>query len=240
MIAAQPSAERFELQPGVVALPHGLLWLARSRALVAADAHFGYEELIGGALPLWSTREIVRILSDAIAANGARELIFLGDVIHGSRMSDGAARAVDAALATLRGVVRVTIVAGNHEGPSRGAAILGDTEDAVERNGWVLAHGDEPIAAARCIIGHLHPSIALAGRETAPAFLASSRLIVVPALTPYSSGLNVLSAACTQALRQFSATTTAFQVVVAGPNRVYPFGSLAALRTALSHRRVRR
>jgi len=240
MIAPQQSAPRCSLQPGVVALPHGLLWLERSRALVAADAHFGYEELIGGVLPLWSTREIVRILSDAIDANGAHELIFLGDVIHGSRMSDGAARAVNAALATLRGVVRVTIVAGNHEGPSRGATLLGDTEDAVERDGWVLAHGDEPIAAARCIIGHLHPSLALGSRETAPAFLASSRLIVVPALTPYSSGLNVLSAACTKALRQFSVTMTALQVVVAGTDRVYPFGSLAALRAALSSGRARR
>jgi uncharacterized protein len=237
MIAPQNAAPRFALEPGAVALPYGLLWLERSRALVAADAHFAYEELIGGVLPLWSTGESVRILRDAIARTGAAELIFLGDLVHGSRMSAGAARTVTAALDELRALVRVTIVAGNHEGPTGAAALLGETEDAVERDGWVLVHGDEPVAAHRCIIGHLHPSIALGGRESIPAFLASRRLIVVPALTPYSSGLNVLSSSCTQALRKFVEPGVPFQVVAAGPQRVYPFGALTSLCAALSRSR---
>ncbi len=50
------------LADGVVALPGGFALLTRSRVLLCADAHLGYEDVMGGgaALPLWSTAEIAR------------------------------------------------------------------------------------------------------------------------------------------------------------------------------------
>ena len=71
-----------ELAPGVFALPGRLLWLEGSRALVAADAHLGYEDVIGGALPLWSTSEIAATLCRTAAELGAREIVLLGDALH--------------------------------------------------------------------------------------------------------------------------------------------------------------
>ena len=233
MSAPRPSSLSAALVDGAVALPQGLLWLERSRVLVAADAHLAYEEVIGGALPLWSTAESAHALLLAVRRVEARELVLLGDVIHGSRMSDGAARVVGDALALLRAQTRVTLVAGNHEGRSRGASVLGETEEAIERDGWVLVHGDEPVAAARVIVGHLHPSLPLGGGTHVPAFLASPRLIVVPALTPYSNGLNVLSPAATAALRAFVSSTSELVVVASAADRVYPFGALGALRAAV-------
>ena len=230
MNAPQPAAEQFELCEGVIALAGGLLWLARSRTIVAADAHFAYEDVIGGALPLWSTAEITQTLLIAARRMQAREIVFLGDVIHGSRMSDGAAAAVNDALDRLRKECIVTLVAGNHEGRTRGAAVLGETVDAIERDGWLLLHGDEAVRAQRCIVGHLHPSLRMGG-TTIPVFLAAPHLVVVPALTPYSSGLNVLSRDCTAALRRFGDTANAM-VVAATANRVYPFGSRRKLATA--------
>ena len=228
----QASATEFPLFDGVIALTGGLLWLERSRVLIAADAHLAYEDVIGGALPLWSTHASVHALVLAARRMQAEEIVLLGDIIHGSRMSDGAAAVVAAALDLLRAESRVTLVAGTHEGRSRGVAVLGETEEAVERDGWVLLHGDQPVAVPRCIVGHLHPSLPLGGGANVPAFLAAPHLIVVPALTPYSSGLNVLSSACTSALRGFG-ETSAFTVVASTDERVYPFGSLATLRGAL-------
>ncbi|MHB8148106.1 MAG: metallophosphoesterase [Vulcanimicrobiaceae bacterium] len=226
--AAAPSCV---LQPGVVALPHSLTWLERSRALIVADAHLAYEEVIGGALPLWSTREALALLQSAIDRMGASEVIFLGDIVHGSRMSDGAARVVANALKRLRTACTVTLVAGNHEGRTRGASVLGATEEWVERDGWQLVHGDGPAAAAaRRIIGHLHPAIALGCGNSTPVFLASSRLIVAPALTPYSTGLNVLSRSCAQALLALDCLPRDFTVVASGDACVYPFGTLTALK----------
>ncbi len=216
-----------------MALPHGLLFLEQSRVIIAADVHFAYEDVIGAALPLWSTAQSVTILSQAARKMAARELVFLGDVIHGSRMSEGAARTVTGALQLLRAHCEVTIIAGNHEGRTRGAGVLGETFESLERDGWMLVHGDEPVAAARIIAGHLHPSIHLGGDHAAPAFLASPHAIIVPALTPYSRGLNVLSQACAAALRPFVRAKEDIAVVACGEEKVYPFGSLAELRALL-------
>jgi metallophosphoesterase superfamily enzyme len=99
----------------------------------------------------------------------------------------------------------------------------------------MLVHGDRPQMHERTIIGHLHPSLALGGGTSAPAFLASPRLIVVPALTPYSNGLNVLSDACLQALRPWGVASRAeLHVVAATGELLYPFGMLSRLRNAMS------
>jgi uncharacterized protein len=233
-----------EIAHRVSALASGLLFLHESRTLVAADVHFAYEDAIGSALPMWSTRELLDALLAAVRQMHARELILLGDAIHSSRLSEGASRTVRGALDTLRAAVTLTIVAGNHEGKSRGAAILGETVESIERDGWLLLHGDKPpalhdLSAARgVIIGHLHPSLALGGGKTAPAFLANDRLIVVPALTPYSSGLNVCSEACSQALRPFSAGPRRdLNVVVTTGDACYAFGALSRLRNLLSSKK---
>jgi metallophosphoesterase superfamily enzyme len=204
-----------------------------SRALVAADVHLAYEEAIGGALPLWSTGFSLRVLLEAIERNAAREVILLGDILHSSRMSEGASASIGDALAALRARCTVTAVAGNHEGRSRGAGVLGVTHEAVERDGWHLFHGDRPLArGARNIVGHLHPSLRLSRGESVPAFLCSPALVVLPALTPYSSGLNALSQECTRALRAFGVAADDAYVVAATAERVFPFGALGALREA--------
>ncbi|MGZ3549792.1 MAG: metallophosphoesterase [Vulcanimicrobiaceae bacterium] len=236
----QPADVTVELLPGAHAIAPGLLWLSTSRTLVAADAHFGYEDVIGGALPTWSTTETVTTLLAAAHRLGAHEIIMLGDVIHGSRMSEGAARAVIAALDLLRTHCTLTLVAGNHEGRTRGAAVLGETFEHVERDGWLLLHGDRLDAVTlsrsngRAIIGHLHPSLHVGGGVSAPAFLAGSRVIVVPALTPYSPGLDVCSEACLQALAPLGVTRRDLHVTVATADRVVPFGTLSELRRAIA------
>lgn len=224
----------YELAPGAFALPSGLLWLKKSGTLVAADAHFAYEDVIGGALPLWSTTEMAATL--ALAANhcDAGEIVLLGDVIHGALMSEGAARTVAEAIDALRARTPVTLIAGNHEGKSRGAAVLGTTSEQIERDGWVLSHGDRaPRAGTRSIIGHLHPSLHMGGGASVPAFLAGADVIIVPALTPYSPGLDVFSDDCIAALAPWNVQRKDLHVVASTSERVFPFGSLSALRQTL-------
>jgi metallophosphoesterase superfamily enzyme len=234
MIGAQPAVESYGIAPGILALPKGLLALERTRTLVAADVHFAYEEVIGGALPLWSTATTVAALGLAVRMTRARELVLLGDIIHGSTMSAGAGRVVAEALASLRTMCDLVLIAGNHEGRTRGAHVLGETRESIERDGWLLLHGDvAPSAPTRCIVGHIHPSLHLGGDASTPAFLGGERLIVVPALTPYSPGLDVLSHACSRAVRAFGVRADELNVVACGPDRVYPFGRVGPLRSAL-------
>ena len=230
-----PANRIVQLADGVDAVAPGLAFIRASRSLIAADIHLGYEDVIGAALPTWSTREIVDTLIAGARETNAREIVLLGDVIHGSRMSEGAARQIRAGLDAMREFAQVTIVAGNHEGRSRGAAVLGETVEHAERDGWVLLHGDKPPSAAllgagRFAIGHLHPSLALDRGTKAPAFLAGRSAIVVPALTPYSGGLDVRSDACLAALAPFNVTSRSeLHVVVVTEERCYPFGSLSEL-----------
>jgi metallophosphoesterase superfamily enzyme len=234
MKPAEPACESYEMAPGVTALAPGVAWLAHSRTLVAADAHLGYEDVVGGALPLWSTTEVLATLTLLARRCAAREIVFLGDAIHATGMSDGAAREIARGLEALRKEASLTFIAGNHEGRTRGLLILGQTCEEIERDGWLLVHGDRPShGGLRAIIGHLHPSLRLHGGATVPAFIGSPRLVVVPALTPYSSGLDVLSDDCRRALRAWDIAPREAHVVAAYAERLYPFGSLARLSDAL-------
>ncbi len=241
------------LAEGIRAVAPGLLWMEQTRTIVAADAHLAYEDVIGGALPTWSTTDAIAILLAAARTLDAREVLFLGDVIHGTRMSEGAARDVQAGLDRLRAFVAVTLVAGNHEGRSRGADVLGETVEFAHRAGWLLIHGDqspllaepqnnchgEPVeprpslSRAGLIIGHLHPSIRSNG-TSAPAFLAGGGVIVVPALTPYSEGLDVCGDDCFEALQPLGVRARGdLQVIAATSDLMYPLGTLAGLRQEL-------
>jgi metallophosphoesterase superfamily enzyme len=185
-------------------------------------------------LPLWSTAETVATIALVAERILAREIVFLGDIVHGSRMSDGAMRVVRDGLDVLRAKATVTLVAGNHEGRSRAFRVLGTTVEDCERDGWLLVHGDKPAALGRrAIIGHVHPSLHLGGRASVPAFVASEALVVVPAMTPYSPGLDVLSPDFADAIGLWAVRRADVHVVASTNDHVYPFGGLANLRDVL-------
>jgi metallophosphoesterase superfamily enzyme len=228
------ASERVDLAKGVVALASGVAWLPATRTLIAADAHLAYEDVVGGALPLWSTDELVARLTLAARNAGAREIVFLGDIVHGPNMSEGAMLRVRAALDLLRAEASVTLVAGNHEGRSKAFAVLGATEAFVERDGWLLVHGDGPAELGRrAIIGHLHPSLRLGGGATAPAFVGGDALVVLPALNPYSPGLDLLSEDFGNAIGLWNVRPRDAHAVVIGGELLYPFGTVSTLRETL-------
>ncbi|GAC1443550.1 MAG: hypothetical protein NVSMB59_08350 [Vulcanimicrobiaceae bacterium] len=66
-----------------------------------------------------------------------------------------------------------------------------------------------------------------------PAFVASDALVVVPALTPYSPGLDCLCDDFAAAIGAWSVARRDAHVVAATLDSVYPFGSLSTLRTTL-------
>ena len=212
---------RHALADGVIGLWPGVAWLPASGVLIVADAHLAYEDVIGGALPLWSTAEIVASVTLLRRSTAAREIVFLGDIVHGAH---------DA----LRAEAELTLVAGNHEGRSRAFALLGATAERLERDGWLLVHGDgAPQLGTRTIIGHLHPSIRLGGTTYAPAFVGSDALVVLPALTPVSSGLDCCSDDFRAVLGAWNVRPEQAHVAAIGGEFVHPFGALSTLRSLL-------
>ena len=232
-MSAGPRANSVALGGGATALAGGMLWIETTASLVVADLHLGYEEAIGGALPLWSLDDSLKGIETALAVYCARELILLGDVVHSVRLSEGAGDRVDGAMQRLRSICTLTVVAGNHEGATRGRALLGECVEAVERAGMLLHHGDRPrIDGLRHVIGHLHPSVALGGERSVPAFLSARELIVVPASTPYSRGLNILTRDCRDAIGAYGAHPSSTQVIAATATHCYPFGTIGELARA--------
>jgi len=142
-------------------------------------------------------------------------------------MSEGAARAVQGHCCAERDRA-VDVYRGNHEGRARGRSILGETLETCERDGWHLMHGDKPPSAGTpAIIGHLHPSVHLGPNSAMPAFLGARDLVVVPALTPYSTGLDVLSESCIAALAPYVLPA---RICTSSPPR-----RTASIRSAHSH-----
>lgn len=234
MNAGQHQGHQLTIAPGVRAIAPGFAFIEATRTLVTADTHFGYEDAIGSALPAWSTDEMVATLLLAIRRSDATELVILGDIVHAPRLSEGMATRVRSALETLRAECTLTLIEGNHEGRGRANAIVGETHDFVERAGWTLLHGDKAHPSGRAMIGHLHPSLPLAAGHTAPAFLVSPTVIVVPALTPYSPGLSATSRECLNALRTFGVRSFGeLQLTACMPERLYAFGSIGAMLDVL-------
>jgi metallophosphoesterase superfamily enzyme len=113
---------------------------------------------------------------------------------------------------------------------------LGETVERVERDGWLFLHGDRAPSAGDLsrvrgvAIGHLHPSLPLGAGASTPAFLAGDRLVVLPALTPYSRGLDVFSDECMRAIHPFNGGSRRdVHVIAASGERLYPFGTLSEL-----------
>lgn len=231
-----------EILPQIYLRDDGMLFLAATRTLVAADLHLGYEELIGAVLPLFSLSETVSCLARAIRQTGALELVLLGDVIHGSRMSERTARAIREGLDRLRERTVVFAIAGNHEGAGRGRLVLGPTHETLERDGWILTHGDEPppqTSGRRAVIGHLHPALHCGGSRTAQAFIVNRSVVVVPAQTPFSPGLDVGSEAARAAVAPWARGGGRPKLVVVTPGRIRPFGFMSDLRRLRKDRALR-
>ncbi len=173
-----PAADTYPLAEGVLALPGGFALLTAARALVCADAHLGYEDVMGGggALPLWSTTEIVASIALAARRHDVREIVFLGDAIHGAGLSEGAARAVRARARRAARAGRGDGRRGQPRGPlarRRGARRDGRGAAPATAGRWSTATGPSRARRAR-MIGHLHPSLHLGGDRSAPAFLAAA------------------------------------------------------------------
>ena len=127
----------------------------------------------GAGLPLWSTARD-RVVDRDRGASSRRARDRLPRRRHPRRRPERRRRARRrAALDALRAIARVTFVAGNHEGRSRGAAMLGATVEAANATagrsrtatGPALQAGGAP-SSAICI-----PRSISAATSTAPAFL---------------------------------------------------------------------
>jgi len=187
-----------ELQAGGTTLrllAQRAVFLPEHGALLVADAHIGKAlsfRRLGVPVPGGTTTETLQRLSEAIAACGARQVIFLGDLLHSSRSRAAATWAAVARWRDAHAGLGLTLVRGNHDAhagdpPSQwGVHCL---DGPLRLGGLALSHHPEALEGAYVLAGHAHPCIHVGGgldRLRLPCFHFGAQVGVLPAFGAFT------------------------------------------------------
>lgn len=191
-----PEGRTLELWPQKAAFDPDL------RLLLVADAHFGKGHTFrrhGLAVPMASESAMVQRLDDLIAATGAQELVFLGDLLHGPWSLEPQALEALSAWRQRHPALEVHLVRGNHDRhagdppPPLGIEVHAGP---LRRGPWALVHEPEAVQGAYALAGHLHPGVRLQERAglslRLPCFRMTPEFGVLPAFGAFT-GLHITS-----------------------------------------------
>jgi DNA ligase-associated metallophosphoesterase len=182
-------------------LPQRAVYVAEFDTLLVADAHIGKAvsfRRLGVPVPEATTAETLERLSQAVAATGARHLVFLGDLLHSARSRAAAPWAAVASWRERHHGLRLTLVRGNHDSRAGDPpAEWGITciDGPLQLGGLALAHHPDPVAGAYVLAGHVHPAVVVGGRARdtlrLPCFHFGPAVGVLPALGAFT-GMHVM------------------------------------------------
>lgn len=177
-------------------LPQRAALLTQERCLLVADLHFGKAasfRRLGVPVPRGTTEQNLHVLSEAVAASGARRVVFLGDLLHSAQ---GRVPATLQALAQWRrahAALDLLLVRGNHDAragdppPELGVQVV---DEPLVLGGLRLCHHPQARADGYVLAGHLHPCVVLGGaahqRLRLPCFHFGARVGVLPAFGAFT------------------------------------------------------
>lgn len=220
------------------------LWLARSRTLVIADLHLGYEEAlaeIGILVPRTMFQEMKKEITDLMKLK-PKTVVINGDLKHEfGEISRQEWKEINELLDFLLKKCRVVLIKGNHDAILEPIAKKKNIEmkDFICIDDVCILHGhkmliDEEIHDKKIktiIIGHDHPAVSLhegVKKENYKCFLLGKwrgkNLIIMPSFFTISEGTDVKEG---KFLNPYidEKTKWDFEVFVIG-DKVYKFGKL--------------
>lgn len=183
-----------------VPLAYRALFWPRHGALIVADLHLekaSWYAAHGQPLPPYDSHDTLDRLARLAAETGARAIWCLGDSFHDRAAADRIAPAIAERLRRQTGAVRLTWIAGNHDGLA-GGAWGGEVADEMVVDGIVFRHQSEDGETRPEISGHFHPKLRLTvrGRPVSrPCFAGDGRRLILPAFGSLTGGLDVGDAA---------------------------------------------
>jgi uncharacterized protein len=224
-----------ELAPGRWAHPSGALWLSDSRTALLADVHLGYGWALRRRGQLGPVQEgaVRQKLMATIADLQPRVIVFVGDVVHAPRPGSQERAAVEATLGELAATSDLVLIPGNHDRnfdkdyPRAAICLLTEWRD----NGILAVHGHLlPKTTDHLIVGHIHPVLSIVDHAGAtqrvPVFVASERITVLPAFSPFSAGGDIRAYMPPKVGEMFDEGT---RVIAASGKRVVNLGPLSRL-----------
>jgi metallophosphoesterase superfamily enzyme len=171
--------------------PSGALWLPGQGIALLADLHLGFAWAQRRRGELWPlTDGGARAKLKALCAElNPKILVLVGDIIHAPNPTPEEAQLITD---TLDLPTQIICVAGNHD---RGQNFQPEwrTEGIRAIHGDVLPSAPEP--GVLTVVGHFHPALKL--RDAAQikrrhrAFLHGNGLLVLPAFSPFASGIDM-------------------------------------------------
>lgn len=180
----------------VVALAEALLWLPRSKTLVASDLHFekgsAYARF-GSLLPPFDTAETLSRLESVVARLRPDTLIALGDSFHDLEAGGRLHNNDRTALVALSQSLNAIWIEGNHD-PQVPAWLHGHRCANILHDGLFFTH--EPTGRiAGEVAGHLHPCARISGSSGRTlrkrCFISDGRTLIMPAFGAFTGGLSV-------------------------------------------------
>jgi len=210
-------SESLEIMPGIVIPgPFPVVYLRRSKTLIFADAHLGFEEEMAGHglfLPRIQKKKLLEILENVLSIVDVEWVIVAGDVKHQfSQLGRIERRELSEVLDFLsQRVSKVTIIRGNHDNYLplilRGYENVKLVEDYTVIDEVLVLHGHkdvlpEDIGQYKLVVmGHEHPSLGLRDKLgyliKYPCFLytrlkdTNTKVLVLPATGAYQTGTTV-------------------------------------------------
>lgn len=176
-------------------LPERAAYLPDRRMLLVADAHFGKAQAfrrLGVPVPEGTTQSNLRVLTALIARTGARQLVFLGDLLHARHGRAPAAMEAVAHWRASHADVVMHLVRGNHDsraGDPPPDWHVGVVDEPWHLGPWALCHHPAPVDGAYVLAGHLHPAAAVGrgvDRLRLPCFHFGADVGVLPAFGDFT------------------------------------------------------
>jgi DNA ligase-associated metallophosphoesterase len=182
-------------------LPQRALFLPEHGMLLVADAHIGKAvsfRRLGVPVPGGTTADALQRLSDAVAASDARQVVFLGDLLHSVRSRAAATLNAFALWRAAHAQLALTLVRGNHDqhaGDPPAEWGVRCVDGPLLLGGLALSHHPEPLAGAYVLAGHVHPAAVLGGRAhdrlRLPCFHFGPQVGLLPAFGDFT-GMHVM------------------------------------------------
>lgn len=169
-----------------------LFWPARS-ALLVTDVHLGKGAVFrraGIAVPSGDTLADLRRLDGLIDYFSPRELLVLGDLVHGSARADTPWLADVRRWRERHASIAMTLIAGNHDRHFDSRSLGFDViDDAMAATPFLLSHEPATHAGHYVLAGHVHPGAVVRDgwrRHRLPAFVFGERAGLLPAFGSFT------------------------------------------------------